>query len=192
MALVTDDFRVYHALVPVFEGHGVHLLGLAPGEDVPPSVQVIVGGPAGDGRSVPLFDDAQACLLAAIAALDERPTAEDGYSEVVFGLDPGDAIGLAVVADGMALLVDQVFDPEAAVERLVIWKQALSATSWRAHIGDGAPAVGVRLEGLIHARIQGVLVRFVPEDETSPGSPATQSRHTDAAIHIALRRPPTQ
>lgn len=190
VALVTDDFRLYHELVPLFESHGVPLLGLAPSEAVPDSVQVLVGGPDDDPRHVPLRTDAQATFLAVLMALDER-VAERGasYRRVVFGLDPGDAIGLAVVADNIVLLVDQVLSPDDAVARLAAWMTGLRADTWMAHIGDGAPMVGVRLEGLVHKRLDGVGVRFVPEQETSPESPQTQSRHTDAAIHIALREP---
>lgn len=189
VALVTDDFRLYHILVPLFESHGVNVLGLRPGEVVPEAVEVLLGGPADDPRTIAIDDEPQGSLLAVLAALDPRPTARGGYHEVVFGIDPGESIGLAFVADGQPLFVDQVFDPKDAVERLIVWRRAVTAESWKAHIGDGAPTVGVRLEGLIHKLLDGVAVRFVPEQETSPGSPATGSRHTDAAILIALRRP---
>lgn len=190
MALVTDDFRLYHELVPLFEAHGVPLLGVRPGERVPDAVEVVVGGAQDDPRCVALRPHAQATLLAVIMALDGRRAARaEPYGKVVFGIDPGDAIGLAVVADGRPLMVDQVFAPEAAVALLVAWQSGLAARAWFAHIGDGAPMIGVRLEGLLHKHLDGVAVRFVPEQETTPGSPETRSRHTDAAILIAFRHP---
>lgn len=190
VALVTDDFRLYHELVPLFESNGIPILGLRPGDRIPDAVEVVVGGADDDARSVALRPDAQATLLAVLMALDAKRAGRRGaYERVVFGIDPGDAIGLAVVADGQPLMVDQVFDPEAAVARLAAWQRGLVADAWFAHIGDGAPMIGVRLEGLLHKRLDGVAVRFVPEQETSPGSPETRSRHTDAAILIALRQP---
>ena len=48
VALVTEDFRLYHALAPLFEHHGLSLLGIAPGQPIPPAVRAVLGGPAGD------------------------------------------------------------------------------------------------------------------------------------------------
>jgi hypothetical protein len=189
VALVTDDFRVYHDLAPYLEGQGIRVLGLKPGEEPPSSVRVLLGGPAGDPRTVPLRADREATLIALVAALDERPTARGGYQRVVFGVDPGQVIGLAVLADGTWLHVAEARSPAEAVDRLASWATALTAARWEVHVGDGDPATGRGLLRSVKARLPQARALLVPEEATSPFRPVTGSRHTDAAILIALREP---
>jgi hypothetical protein len=189
VALVTDDFRLYHEMAPYLEEHGIHVLGLKPGEPVPASVRVLLGGPADDARSLALRVDREATLIAIQAALDDRPTARAGYQRVVFGVDPGEVIGLAVLADGAWLHVAEVRSPEDAVARLSAWSTALAAREWEVHVGDGHPKTGRSLVRDLRGAIPSARVLLVPEEKTSPFRPLTQSRHTDAAILIALREP---
>lgn len=189
VALVTDDFRLYHELAPYLEANGVQVLGLKPGEEVPRSVRVLLGGPAGDERSLQVRADREATLLAVYAALDERPTARGGYQRVVFGVDPGQVIGLAVLADGTSLHVAEALSPQEAVDRVAAWSTGLSARHWEVHIGDGHPSSGRGMLRELRTRLPQARVSLVPEEKTSPFRPVTVSRHTDAAIHIALREP---
>lgn len=189
VALVTDDLRIYHDLVPVFAERGVTLLGLRPDEPVPDTVQVLLGGPPSDHRSVPLHDDGDANVLAVAQALDDRPTAREAYREVVVGIDPGATIGLAVVCDGAAFLTAHASTPTDAVHRATAWLAGLRGGTVRIHVGDGAPAVRDAVVDAFTEGLPSATVHLVPEARTTPTSPWTQSRHTDAAIHIALRRP---
>jgi hypothetical protein len=188
VAVVTDDFRLYHRLVPFLESHGVQVLGLRPGDPVPPSVQVLLGGPPEDPRSLQLHDDLEATLLAALRRLDRKP-GRDGYKRVVLGVDPGKVIGLAVVADGSWLLVGESLSVEDAVERLAHWAVGLEHAGLQVHIGAGAPRVGRDLLARLARRLPGAGISLVREEATTPGSHVTGSRHTDAAVHIALRDP---
>jgi hypothetical protein len=189
VALVTDDFRLYHQLAPYLEAHRIRVLGLNPGEEAPASVKVLLGGPPGDPRTVALREDREATLLALYAALDGRPTAKGGYQRVVFGVDPGQVLGLAVLADGASLHVAEARSPEEAVDRLAAWATGLSATRWEVHVGDGHPASGRGLLPALKARLPQARVFLVPEARTTPFRPVTHSRHTDAAIQIAMREP---
>lgn len=186
---MTEDFRLYHELAPFLESHGIQVLGLKPGEEVPPSVRVLLGGPEGDNRSIPLRADREATLLAIYAALDERPTARGGYQRVVFGVDPGQVIGLAVLADGAWLHVAEARATDEAVARIAAWATGLTARRWDAHVGDGHPQVGRPLLAALRKALPQARVSLVPEEATSPYRPVTASRHTDAAILIALREP---
>lgn len=181
VALLTEDFRVYHRLAPFFEAYGFHILGLTPGDAVPRSVQVILGGPPEDRRSVPLRADAEATLLACRAHLD------GGYRRIVFGVDPGRMIGLAVVADGQAILVAEVSSPTAAAQRIASWRTALPEVPTEIHVGDGSPASGRAIVAELRRALPELLIALVPEHATTPYSPVTGSRHTDAAVSIAQR-----
>lgn len=152
-------------------------------------MRVLLGGPAGDPRTVPLRADREATLIAITAALDERPTARGGYQRVVFGVDPGQVIGLAVLADGVWLHVAEARSPAEAVDKVASWSTALTARRWEVHVGDGHPPTQRRLLPALKARLAQAKVMLVPEEKTSPFRPVTGSRHTDAAILIALREP---
>lgn len=188
VALVTEDFRLYHRLVPFLESCGLRILGLRPSDEVPSSVQVLLGGPLEDPRSIAIRDDDEATLLAVYTAIDRRPGA-DGYRRVVFGVDPGKVIGLAVLADEDCLLVGESRSVEDAVARVVAWASGLVATRWEVHVGDGSPLEGRALVAELRERLPQAEVRLVREHDTTPFSPVSGSRHTDAAWHIAMRRP---
>ncbi len=188
VGLVTQDFALYHRLVPFLESHGVPVLGLRPGEPVPAAVRALVGGPPGDPRSVALRDNSDATLLAVFTHLDRHPD-RLGYKSVVFGVDPGKVIGLAVVADGHWLLVAEALSVDEAVQRIAAWITGLVAERWEIHVGDGFPVQGRELVASLRKSQPTVSVRLVPEAATTPGSVVSGSRHTDAAIHIAMRSP---
>jgi hypothetical protein len=190
VALVTDDFALYHRLVPFFARNGQAVVVLKPGEAVPASVRALLAGPAGDARTVPLREDLEATLLACHAHLDRRADGS-GYRKVVLGVDPGKVIGLAAVADGRSLLVGESRSVEEAIARLAAWTTGLpSAPAAPAiHIGSGAPEVGTALYAGLRRRLPKLKVSLVSEEATTPWSPVTGSRHTDAAIHIAQRSP---
>lgn len=189
MALVTDDFRLYHQLAPFFESYGITVLGLSPKETPPPSVRVLVNGPASDPRTIPLRSDPEATLLATFSALDPRPNKRDGYARIVFGVDPGQVLGLAVLADGETMLTREALSVGAAVERLCAWATGLKARVWAVHVGDGHPETGRALMDQLAPCLPQARISLVGEEGTSPWFAVTGSRHTDAAILIAMREP---
>lgn len=189
VALVTDDFRLYHRLVPFFERHGLQVLGLRPGQEVPASVRVLLDGPPEDPRSVPVRDSMEATWLATVAALDERPVVEDGPRHAVLGVDPGLTIGLAVLVDGRLYWVAEADTPEAAVEKILAWREGLSPRHWSVHVGHGSPEVGARILAILGRRFPEAALHRVHEGASTPGSAVTKSRHTDAAVRIAQRPP---
>ncbi len=156
---------------------------------MPRSVKVLLGGPAQDARALPVHDDPEATLLGVLAALDRRRPDRERYRQVVFGVDPGLTIGIALVADGQALLVAECLSPQETADRIATWAAALQAREWRVHVGDGSPAVGRAIAEALGHRVPQAALHFVPEGATTPFRPATGSRHADAAILIALRRP---
>jgi hypothetical protein len=189
VALVTDDFRLYHRIVPFMATRGITVLGLAPGEPIPPAVRVVLDGPEGDPRTVKVLDNLEATLLAVYQALDRRRATRQPYARVVFGVDPGRVIGLAVLCDGEVFLVADALDMQEACDRLAAWSHGLSARQWEVHVGDGHPEVGRPLAAMMAKALPHCRVALTPEGATTPWSPVTGSRHTDAAILIAQRSP---
>lgn len=170
-ALVTTDFRIYHELAPYFEARGVSLHGYETDEEVPDHMEAVILG--ADARSVPLLSPA-ATLLACLDKMDPRGPAR----RCVFGVDPGVTIGLAVLCDGAPRMVGRAHSPEGALATLRDWATGITCPI-RVHIGDGYTAPDLPDWPCF----------IVPEHNTSPPGPVTGSRHTDAAILIAMRQP---
>ncbi len=188
-ALMTDDFRIYHELAPWFEARGVQLLGIRSDDEIPPSVRVILGGPPDDPRSVPLPADPEAAWLLVCQGLDARRNGGP-YRRAVIGVDPGATIGVALLADGAVFIVAECHAPADVARRLRVWRPSLRADAWAIHIGDGAPDVGQAIADEARRTWPDAKVSFIPEQASSPPAPATMSRHTDAAIYIAMRGEP--
>lgn len=187
VALVTDDFRLYHELTRVFGEHGFRLLGLAPGDVVPGTVVALIGGPEDDPRSVDVHPDPEVCLLRALWKLDGR---RDGpYRRLVVGIDPGATIGLALLGDGIVMVVAEAHDVEEAAARVTKWLAAVPHDAEVVHVGDGARDVALPIIAALRRGIPRLNVVTVPEQGTTPYHVHTTSRHTDAAILIALREP---
>ncbi len=166
------------------------LLGIQPGEPVPPGVRVLLNGPPDDPRSVLVHDDLEATLLAAWSHLDERHETPGRPRRVVVGLDPGSVIGMALLADGITYLVAEDRDPEQAAQRIARWAQGVEPIqSWDVHIGDGPREEALALVRAVRKHMPTARVALVSEEGTTPYSAQTTSRHTDAAIHIAMREP---
>jgi len=92
------------------------------------------------------------------------------------------------VADGKWLLVGESLSVEAAVERLAAWALGLAAPTSRSTSAP-APPRRPRPAGPPRpppARREGVAGARGGHDA---GQPVTGSRHTDAAVHIAMREP---
>ncbi|MGB0652337.1 MAG: hypothetical protein ACPGQL_03970 [Thermoplasmatota archaeon] len=190
MALVVHDFRVYHELVPFLEEHDLPVLALAPGDHIPPSVKVLLDGPPADDRSVKLpIGDPEETLVATRAALLGHPPGAPPFRRAVIGVDPGDVIGLAVLADDQVLVIGEEREPAAVAARVRSWCSVLAASAWAVHIGDGARRVANAVLDQLAFELPDAEVVLVPEHATTPYAVATKSRHTDAAIRIALREP---
>lgn len=183
VALMTDDFRIYHVMAPFFEAQGVQLLGLRPGDEVPDAVQVILGGPPEDRRSIAVHEDPEVAWLAVLAHL------RGAVERVTVGVDPGQTIGVAVLVHGKVYWAGELRSPDAVVERLLAWRHAMPDAAWSLHVGDGAPAVGRTIRGQSRRAWRALDVSTVPETGSTPTSAMTGSRHADAAIRIAMRTP---
>lgn len=186
VALVTDDFALYHRLAPFMESHGLPIVGVRPGEPPPASARVLLGGPPEDPRSVALRDDNEATFLAVRTAL-RSSGGLPGFRNVTFGFDPGKVIGMAVLGDGDVLIVGEERSNAGACRRAAAWASGLQAEGWEAHVGDGPPDQARDLVARLRKDLRPARVYLVREARTTPPSPTTMSRHTDAAILIARR-----
>lgn len=173
---MTNDFRLYHELIPFFAAAGLPVQVIAPDDPIAPNIQVVLNGPQNDSRTIKVVH-LETTLVRALLALQPN-------GKVVIGIDPGQVIGLALLRADRVLRVHQAHSINEALTHMALWKEATIAT---VHIGDGDPATGQPLLAGASQLFPGRAF-IVSEERTSPAAPATGSRHTDAACYIAMRK----
>lgn len=192
VAVVTEDFSLYHDLVVRLKRRGIPFASLSPRDPLPDDVGVILTSPAEaedlDFRPVvPTRGDLDDAIDQALKALAGREPAQ----VVAVGIDPGRSIGVAAVADGLVVSSARCGSVDEAVGRVRLLLQRHPAARQVIRIGHGAPTLrDVLIRRLL---VSGVPVEVVDESRTTRPVEAPDVR---AAMTIAstkgdrVERPP--
>lgn len=180
IALVTEDFRFFHAMVRLFKERGEPFISLGLKDPVPSNVKVVVTteieAPRISFPAVVASDDPEIALLRARAwPLGRRERA-------VVGIDPGRAIGLAFVEDGKLTGTDLVFSPDGAVRSMGKMLGDLPRHCITVRIGHGD---ATNRDRIIRA-VWNVAGRIEMVDETSTSG--WEDPHAEAARAIAKQK----
>jgi len=184
VAVVTEDFSLYHDLVVRLKRRGIPFASLSPRDALPDDVGVVLTSPreaaAIDFRPVVAtrgdLDDA---IDQALKALAGREPAQ----VVAVGIDPGRTIGVAAVADGLVVSTARCAGVEEAVARVRLLLQRHPGRRQVIRIGHGAPTLrDVLIRRLLAC---GVPLEVVDETRTTQGVDAPDVR---AAMTIAGAR----
>jgi hypothetical protein len=184
IAVVTDDFSLYHDLVVRLKRRGVPFASLTPRDPVPDDVGVVITSPAEaktvDFRPVVATrSDLEDAIDQALKALAGREPAQ----VLAVGVDPGRTIGLAAVADGLVVATARCAGVDEAVNRVRLFLQRHPARRQVIRIGHGAPTLrDVLVRRLL---VSGVPVEIVDESRTTRPVEAPDVR---AAMTIASTR----
>ena len=122
------------------------------------------------------YPDVTVAIERALHLSNTRETAQI----LSFGIDPGPRPGLAWLADGKPLGVEQMEGVDETVDRICRLVALIPHRRAVVRIGDGAPTVGTRLSNICLAR--GLDVERVDERRTSVGTPRHQHHHSAARI----------
>ncbi len=184
VAVVTEDFSLYHDLVVRLKRRAIPFASLSPRDPLPDDVGVILTSPA-ESESIefrPLVatrGDLDDAIDQALKALAGREPAH----VVAVGVDPGRAIGVAAVADGLVVSTARCEGVDEAVNRVRLLLQRHPAARQVIRIGHGSPTVrDVLIRRLLTS---GVPVEVVDESRTTRAVEAPDVR---AAMTIASVR----
>lgn len=185
LAIQTDDFSAYHDLVAHLRERNVPFLSLAPGQDAPSFVSVLITtareAPHARHPRVIVYTSPAETLEAASWALSGAAV----FRRCVVGIDPGERPGVAVLADGRVLRLVHAASPEAVRRAAAAVLETVPARAFLFRIGDGAPTLRDRiLRGLWDFDVP---VELVDETRSTPAAHGGGAyRDTAAATTIAL------
>lgn len=186
LGVQTSDFRAYYDLVQALRARNVPFVPLAPDEDIPLHVSVLVTTASEAALlthpRVVVYSTPEATIEEALRLLDGH----EAFRQCVIGVDPGDRPGVAVLADGRIVRLIHASNPEAVRPAVESALQGCPAGRFLLRIGNGAPTCRDRI--LRALRGLDLTVELVDETRSTPpsGYHGNAERDTAAATNIAL------
>ncbi len=181
LGVLTEDFRLYHDLVAALKTRHIPFVTLSRARKIPENVGAVITSPMEAPRvrraHVIADDDVDSAIAKALQVLAGKTE----WEELLVGIDPGAAPGVAIVGDGRVLDTGLAGSPEAVVR---IVRQAIAnypSTRHRIRVGHGDRTNRNRILNAL-AR-EGLVAEIVDEAGTTD---RTDTPDIDAAIKIAF------
>jgi hypothetical protein len=194
VAVATVDGKAYFLIVNWLREQNIPFISLVPGEPVPAEVKVVITTPkesqkVGQEKTLIFTDESELEYL--MVELKRILQGKEAYQNIVIGIDPGEAIGLAVIGDGKVIEEDNCFSIQEVVHSIskTIRKVNFSLTAVSVKVGNGVPLYREILEALDDALPPEVTLEVVGEAGTNkPLNKRSRGvRHISSAKRIAGR-----
>ncbi len=196
VAVATVQGKAYFLIVNALREQNISFISLVPGQAVPPKVKLVITTEQeknlvkyekifvfhGEADTDNLINEVKRALLG-----------KEAYEKIVIGIDPGEAIGLAVLGDGKVIEEGNCYSSQEVVNNIIktIRNVNFSQTAVSVKVGDGVPIYRELLEALDDALPPQVVLEVVGEAGTNrPLKENKRSRvirHISSAIRIAGR-----
>ncbi len=196
VAIATVKGKAYFLIVNELREQRIPFVSLVPGEPVPSEVRVVITTERESRlikhEKILLFND-EVELDTLINEVKRILQGKEAYEKITVGIDPGEAIGLAVIADGKVIDEGNYFSTPELVNNVlkIIRNINFSVTSVSVKIGNGVPVYKEMAESLDDALPQQVTLEVVSEAGTNrplqENKRSRKIRHISSAIHIAAR-----
>jgi hypothetical protein len=196
IAVATVQGKPYFLLVNQLREHNIPFISLVPGETVPAKVILVITTEPEKNLvkhdKILVFHNENE-LDNIVNEVRKTLLGKEKYEKIVIGLDPGEATGLAVLADGKVIEQSNCYSAHEVVNTILksISNIDYSQTSVIVKIGNGVPLYRVLLEELDTALPPEITLEVVGEAGTNkPYQEKHRSRkirHISSAIRIAGR-----
>jgi hypothetical protein len=196
VAIATVKGKAYFLIVNELREQRIPFVSLVPGEPLPSEVKVVIT----TEREQHLVKHEKILILRDDGELDNLVNevkrilqGKEAYEKIVVGIDPGEAIGLAVIADGRVIEESNCFSTPELINSVIkmVRNVKFSVTSVSVKIGNGVPIYKEILENLDCALPPQVALEVVSEAGTNrplnENRRSRKIRHISSAIHIAAR-----
>jgi hypothetical protein len=143
IVVATVSGKAYYLIVNELKNRNIPFISLTPYDPLPMEAKVVIT----TEKERPLIrhenvlvlreDENVQCLINQVL---QQIEGKSGYEEVVIGVDPGEVLGLAVLADGKVIRTENCFGTKEAVdeiERIVKSLKDVSVASITIKVGDG-------------------------------------------------------
>jgi|YelNatPaOPRAMG01_1025707.scaffolds.fasta_scaffold67309_2 hypothetical protein len=194
VAVATVQGRAYFLLVNALHEQGIGFISLVPGQPLPSKVKLVItteGEKAKVNYDKVLVFHGEAELESLIIEVKKMLAGKEAPERIVVGIDPGEAIGLVIVADGKVIEEGNCYSSHELTSSIVKVLRTVnfSVTSVVVKIGNGVPVYKELLEDLDYSLPPQAALEVVGEAGTN--RPLTMHsrkiRHISSAIRIAGR-----
>ena len=196
VAVATVEGKAYFLIVNELREQGIPFISLVPGESVPAEVKVVIT----TENEKHLVKNEKILILPSENELDNLVNevkrilqGKEAYEKILIGIDPGQAIGLAVIADGKVIEENNCFSTQEVINSIIktIRNVNFTVTSVSVKIGNGVPVYKELVEALDDALPPAVVLEVVNEAGTNrplkKNKRSRRIRHISSAIRIAGR-----
>jgi hypothetical protein len=196
VAVATVKGKAYFLIVNALREQHVPFVSLVPSEPLPSEVKVVITTERESHltkheRILVFHDESELDTL--VNEAKRILQGKEAYEKIIVGIDPGEAIGLAVIADGKVIEESNCFSTYELINSIVkmVRNVNFSVTSVSVKIGNGVPVYKEILENLDDVLPPQVALEAVSEEGTNrplnENKRSRKIRHISSAIHIAAR-----
>jgi hypothetical protein len=192
VAVATVSGKAYFLIVNKLRERSIAFISLIPGEPVPTDVKVVITTDQEKHRinheKILVYDgetDSDTVVNEVMKILQGKEV----YEKIVIGIDPGEVLGLAVIADGKVFETENCFSIQEVLNKIrnTIKNVDFSSTVVSIKIGKGVPAYKDLLEAFDLALPLEVVLEVVSEAGTNRALNENKHRRGLRDIASAIR-----
>ena len=192
VAVATVSGKAYFLIVNKLRERNIAFISLIPGEPVPTEVKVVITTNQEKHRinheKILVYDgetDSDTVANEVMKILQGKEV----YEKIVIGIDPGEVLGLAVIADGKVFETENCFSIQEVLNKIrnTIKNVDFSSTAVSIKIGKGVPAYKDLLEAFDLALPLEVVLEVVSEAGTNRALNENKHRRGLRDIASAIR-----
>ena len=192
VAVATISGKAYFLIVNKLRERNIAFISLIPGEPVPTEVKVVITTYQEKHRinheKILVYDgetDSDTVVNEVMKILQGKEV----YEKIVIGIDPGEVLGLAVIADGKVFETENCFSIQEVLNKIrnTIKNVDFSLTAVSIKIGKGVPAYKDLLEAFDLALPLEVVLEVVSEAGTNRALNENKHRRGLRDIASAIR-----
>jgi len=196
VAVATVQGRAYFLIVNELKQRKILFISLLPEEPIPVEIRAVITTSKEKNivnhNKIVVFDpEADSDILG--AEMIKILQGKELYENVVIGVDPGDAFGIAVLADGAVIDTENCFSVKETLNKIKNVLRTIDASKSivTVKVGSGVPIYKELLEALDQGLLSQVRLEIVGEAGTNryshEGIRSRELRHIISATRIAGR-----
>ena len=196
VAVATIDGKAYFLIVNKIRERNITFLSLIPGDPVSSEVKVVITTEKEthliEHQKKLVFTNEQE-LDILVSQVEKILQGKEEYKKVIVGIDPGEAIGLAVIADGKVIEESNCFTTKELIDAINKTTRTInfSVTNVLVKIGNGVTIYKDLIEALDEALLPKIKLEVVNEAGTNrplkENKRSRRVRHISSAKRIAGR-----
>ena len=192
VAVATVQGKAYFLIVNKLKERNIAFISLIPGKPVPTEVKVVITTEQEKHRinheKILVYNgetDSDTVINEVVKILQGKEV----YEKIVIGIDPGEVLGLAVIADGKVIETGNCFSIQETLTKIrnTLKNVDFSSTAVSIKIGKGVPAYKDLLEALDLALPLEVILEVVSEEGTNRALNENKHRRGLRDIASAIR-----